>query len=241
MDRWTSKCGLMELRLGDYRDVLDDVKECQSVITDPPYSKRTHDGDDAKQYNAERLAACGVEGSLTYSHFTDDNVKELIARFAPITANWHCCFSDHVLIPVYQRAYELRDLYSFAPLPCVTKGSTVRLGGDGPASWATYLNVARTRSRESVTWGALPGAYVVGVNPDRALHYGGKSILLMRQIVRDYSRKGALVVDPCAGAATTLLACAIEGRRCIGSEIDGETFEKAIKRLEKGYTPLLME
>jgi DNA modification methylase len=53
----------------------------------------------------------------------------------------------------------------------------------------------------------------------------------MRAIVRDYSRPGDLVCDPCAGGGTTLLAAIMEGRRAIGSEIDPVTFEKAVKRL----------
>jgi site-specific DNA-methyltransferase (adenine-specific) len=59
----------------------------------------------------------------------------------------------------------------------------------------------------------------------------------MRAIIRDYTRPGDLIVDPCAGGATTLLAAAIEGRRCIGSEMDPETYAKAVRRLEAGWTP----
>jgi site-specific DNA-methyltransferase (adenine-specific) len=59
----------------------------------------------------------------------------------------------------------------------------------------------------------------------------------MQSIVKDYSRPGDLIVDPCAGGGTTLLAAAIEGRRAIGAECDPETFAKAVRRLSKGYTP----
>jgi site-specific DNA-methyltransferase (adenine-specific) len=58
----------------------------------------------------------------------------------------------------------------------------------------------------------------------------------MRAVIRDYSRTGDLVCDPCAGGATTLLAAAMEGRRAIGAEMDPETFRKAVKRLRKGWT-----
>lgn len=53
------------------------------------------------------------------------------------------------------------------------------------------------------------------------------------------ARPGDLVVDPCAGGATTLLACALEGRRCIGAEMDPATFDLAVKRLSAGWTPPL--
>jgi len=59
----------------------------------------------------------------------------------------------------------------------------------------------------------------------------------MRAIVRDYSRPGELVCDPCAGGGTTLLAAVLEGREAIGTELDPKTFELAVARLRKGYTP----
>lgn len=234
MATWRSKCGLMELRLGDYRDVLADVTDIQSVITDPPYSRRTHEGDAAKQEDPERMANNRRRGTMNYYHWGDSNVFEFVFGFSSRVDWWICSFSDHHLIPTYEKYAETSALYSFAPIACVTPGSGIRLAGDGPSNWTVYLNVAR---RRKAGWGTLPGAYIDKINPDRGLHYGGKSISLMRQIVRDYSRKGALVVDPCAGAGSTLIACAIEGRRCIGAEIDPETYEKAVKRLEKGYTP----
>lgn len=57
-----------------------------------------------------------------------------------------------------------------------------------------------------------------------------------RAIVRDYTKPGDLVVDPFCGGGTTALACAIEGRCCITSEMDPATFELARKRLERGFT-----
>lgn len=58
----------------------------------------------------------------------------------------------------------------------------------------------------------------------------------MRAIIRDYTRPGDLVVDPCAGGGTTLLAAVMEGRRAIGAEMDPATFDKAVARLRKGFT-----
>ena len=83
-------------------------------------------------------------------------------------------------------------------------------------------------------WGTLPGAYVG--KPERMAVIGGKPLWAMRAIVSDYSRPGDLVVDPYAGGATTLIAAAELGRRAIGAEVDPETFEKAVARLEKGWT-----
>ena len=103
------------------------------------------------------------------------------------------------------------------------------MSGDGPSSWAIYANVSRPKALSK--WGTLPGAYMSGQG--KRVHIGGKPIQLMRQIIRDYTKPGDLVCDPCAGGATTLIAAAMEGRRAIGSEIDPATFEKAAKRIER--------
>ena len=68
---------------------------------------------------------------------------------------------------------------------------------------------------------------------------GGKTTWIMRAIVRDYTRRGDTVCDPCAGMATTLLAARQEGRRAIGAEMDPERYEAAVARLSRGVTPPL--
>ena len=90
--------------------------------------------------------------------------------------------------------------------------------------------VARPRTRKFSTWGALPGWYKVGT--ERNGHIGGKPLDLMQALVRDYSRPGDLVCDPCAGGGTTLLAAVQTGRRAVGSELDPITHAKATKRLQ---------
>jgi DNA modification methylase len=61
----------------------------------------------------------------------------------------------------------------------------------------------------------------------------------MRALVRDYTRPGDLICDPCAGGGTTLLAGVMEGRRAVGAECMPEHYEIARKRLERGFTPSL--
>ena len=68
-----------------------------------------------------------------------------------------------------------------------------------------------------------------------------KPLWLMRAIIRDYTRPGDLVCDPCAGGGTTLLAAAMEGRRAVGAEIDPKTYALAQKRIARGYTPTMFE
>lgn len=90
-----------------------------------------------------------------------------------------------------------------------------------------YANVARPKRLHK--WGTLPGGYTG--TPGERIHIGGKPLWLMRALIRDYTKRGDLVVDPCAGAATTLVAAFQEGRRAIGAEADPETHALAMRRL----------
>jgi hypothetical protein len=144
--------------------------------------------------------------------------------------------TDHTLAPVWADELAAMGRYVFSPLPLVEIGSRVRLTGDGPSSWSCWLVVARPRSLSD--WGTLPGAYVFKGKGDRVC-MGGKRTDAMRALVRDYSRPGQLVCDPCAGGATTLLAAEIEGRRAVGAEELADQYETARARFARGFTPSL--
>lgn len=230
----------IDLRLGDWRNVIGDV-EPDLLCTDPPYGARTHNGQrhgrKDPRYSPDR---CLTGTGLPYAGWTADDVDAFVDHWAPRTRGWFVAFTSHDLVSAYMSALELNERYVFAPLACVQTGMNVRLAGDGPSNWTVWMVVSRPRSLRN--WGTLPGAYVLGQDQDRKRGegvVGGKPLGLMRSVIRDYSRPGDLVCDPCAGGATTLLAAAMEGRRAIGAELDPATHAKAMKRIAKGYTPPL--
>jgi len=228
--------GPIELRLGDYRDALADV-EPDAVITDPPYGERTHAGHD--RGGPQILSATGQETRrpLRYLGCGAGELRRFTAAWGARARGWLAVLSSHDQIPDYEAGAEDCGRYAFAPLPVIQKRP--RLLGDGPASWAVYLLVSRPRTRSAMRWGCLPGAYFSRCEHASSV-VGAKPLDLMRAIVRDYSRPGDLICDPCAGGATTLIAAALEGRRAIGAELDPETYEKACARIERtALTPPL--
>lgn len=233
-----------DLRLGRWQDALADVEMVDAVITDPPYSARTHEGHDDGAELANRAGKGwkrtdgGVDQfrarrSLSYTGWTADDVDAFVAGWAPRCRGWFVAMSDSDLCGAWRSAFERHGLTGFQPLPCLIPGMTVRMCGDGPSSWAVYANVGRPKALSK--WGTLSGGYYG--KPERTVAVGGKPRWLMRAIVRDYTKPGDLVCDPCAGGATTLLAAVTEGRRAIGSEMDPATYAKARARLEQGHTP----
>lgn len=239
----------IDLRCGRWQTALADISAVDALICDPPYSARTH----SKQKHGRRsqVASDGDYVSargLGYRPLRPGDVYELVQHWGPRTAGWFVAFTDSELYPVWRDALREQGRTVFAPLPCVQIGMNVRLAGDGPSSWTTWLIVARPRALSR--WGTLPGAYIgnpfdAGENSSsgfrRGTVVGSKPLWLMRAIVADYSAPGDLICDPFAGGGTTLLAALTSHRRALGAELDPHTHAMACERIERRLEALPME
>lgn len=231
-----------DLRLGKWQDVLADVT-CDALIVDAPYSERTHSAHGAARQDTDRDRMPDPNKAPTpipYDCWAPADVDVFVDFWAPRTRGWFVSITDHGLAPHWAAAMDRHGLYSFSPIAFVAPGSRIRLAGDGPSQWACWIVVARPRSAEFHKWGTLPGSYVLPLgHGGKNAVIGGKPEWLMRSLVRDYTRPGDLVCDPCAGGGTTLLAALSEGRRAVGAEMDPKHYEIARKRLARGFTPPL--
>lgn len=226
MSDWV-EIGNARLICADCRDVLPTLEKVDHIITDPPYSERTHAGHDA----GARPGRDGAErADLGYGALSVQTVNELADAFTAACNGWIVWMTDHTLAPAIGAALERNGRYVFAPVPYHHPGRSVRLAGDGPSSWTDWLVVARTPAQHR--WGTLRGGYVAGPGWDDKVRMGGKPTRLMQLVVSDYSRANEIVCDPFMGAGTTGVACAREGRQFVGIEIDRKTFDIACKRIE---------
>lgn len=216
-----------ELRQGRWQDELADV-EVDAIVCDPPYGARTHDASTElkrDQYSVENLRP-------SYNGWRVQDVHEFVASWSPRCSGWMVALTSHDLIPHWEEAHQEAGRYCFAPVPCVMRGMSVRLAGDGPSSWTVYAIVSRPREVEFSRWGTLDGAYH-GPRGSEAGGGRGKPDWLMSALIRDYTRPGDLVCDPFAGWGSTLAAAVANGRRAIGSEMDADAFKEATRRLSR--------
>lgn len=222
--------GDAQLWHGDCRDVLPGLPNVDAVVTDPPYSSRTHAGHDAS-VNGHRGAGkdAAARSALGYESLSETDVWTYAKAFARISDGWIVWMCDHALVPHIEAALGASGRYVFAPLPFYAPGSRVRLSGDGPSSWTIWIVVARTAAQKA--WGTLPGGYVLPAGAKEHTHMGGKPTWLMQQLVSHYSRQGDTVLDPCAGSGTTGVACLSLGRRFIGIERNRRSFDIACERI----------
>lgn len=220
------------LYLGDCSEIIPQLGKVDAVITDPPYSQRTHAGHDSAAKNG---SAEGKDGSnrisLGYHALTPEKVEHLARQYAIICTGWVVWMTDSDLALSVRQAMEATGRYAFAPLPFYQPGRSVRLTGDGPSSWTDWIVVSRTKAQ--LKWGTLPGGYIAGSGWNDKARMGGKPTLLMDALVADYSRPGHIVLDTHMGAGTTGVSCVKAGRKFIGCEIDPDAFDIACKRIKQ--------
>lgn len=212
------------LYLGNCLELSAVFSGVDAVISDPPFSEKTHQGHDCGSLP-------GVDGAtrnrLGYAAWNDDEVRQICSQLP--ARGWVAIITDYTLARHWETRLQEVGRYVFAPVPVIVRGRSVRLSGDGPSSWTDWLIVSRTKAEHK--WGTLPGVYEG--NRGSIEHMGGKPLNAMCRIVEDYSRPGDTVLDFCMGAGTTGVACLRTGRNFIGIEKDPKHFATAVERLER--------
>jgi len=66
-----------------------------------------------------------------------------------------------------------------------------------------------------------------------ANHPSQKPIQLMKRLVCDYTKPGAIVLDPWMGSGSTGVACVGSDRRFIGIERDPKHYATAVERIKR--------
>ena len=109
-----------------------------------------------------------------------------------------------------------------------------RMDGSRPAYGTEAICVAhapREAGRTRWNGGGKPAVYPFPVQEPCREHPTQKPLALMEALIRDFTDPGDLVVDPFAGAGTTLVAARRLGRRALGWERSPAYFSIAERRI----------
>lgn len=231
----------------DNGDVLPTIpdKGVTHVITDPPYSERTHAAAaaaaarDLPDGNKRRVYASGSNG-FGFSHIDDESCVALSLQVARVSQRWFLAFSDN------EGAGRWVTANISAGLDHVRIGQWIKIGappqftGDRPASGSEAVIIAHPRGRKRwhgggkhALWShAIAAIEAKKSNSGRPEHLTPKPISLMLELVELFTDPGDIVLDPFCGSGTTGVACIRLGRRFIGIEKDAKYAAVAQERLE---------
>ena len=226
----------IDLQNCDYKILLKKMKKenimVDLVLTDPPYCvSRDY------QLGFSNMGRAGMNyGEWDYNF----NHKEWIKLAAPIVKEGGSIiiFNDwknlSYLVEALEKAgFVIKDLIRWEksnPMPRNVKSRYVM--DFEVAIWAVKGNSKWTFNKPDnvpylkpvVKSSVVPGG-------KKRIHPTQKNLGTFEELIKIHSNVNDLVFDPFSGSGTTALACKNLGRNFIGSEIDKNYYEKALKRL----------
>jgi hypothetical protein len=205
----------------------EDFAEFHALFVDPPYSEHVHAN--AASMGTQGAGSMGAhKRDLTFASLS----PELLRHIALATAHvrrWSCVFSDHESTHLW-RAASTAEYIRMVPW---VRWSQPQLSGDRPPTGSEAVSIFHARAPGRKHWNG-PGSLthfsrrcLRGLNKQPT----EKPLDLMMDIVSWFSDPGEYVLDMCAGAGTTALACQLLGRHCLAVELDPNWAACANERL----------
>lgn len=218
----------------DARELLASLPdEAGVVITDPPYSERTH----TKSRSMKRSGTPVPKSSnIDFPPITHDELGRIMSECGRVSPSWVVATMDY-------RDALLFDLEPPAGLTMKRVGVWVKTNpvpqftGDRPSQgWEAIAYLHRT-GKSKWNGGGHAGNFV-SKTVQNAGHPTVKPDGMVRQFVEWFTKPGDTVIDPFAGSGTTLIAARDLGRRAIGCEIDPKYCDLIVERLAQAVIPL---
>ena len=226
----------IDFRNCDYKLLIKELKnqdiKIDLVLTDPPYCvSRTH------QLGFSNMGRSGMNyGEWDYGF----DQTEWINLTAPIVKDGGSIiiFNDwkhasELVECLEKNGFVIKDLLRWEKTNPMPRNVNSRYVADYEfAIWAVKGKKKWTFNKP-VDVSYLRPKFVHGVvlGGSKRIHPTQKSLELFEDIIRIHSNKGDLIFDPFCGSGTTAVACKKLDRNFVGSEIDANYYQKAIKRI----------
>lgn len=195
----------LDLRHGDFKTVLADIADgsVDLILTDPPYPYEF------------------IECWSDLAVFAKQKLKP----------NGFCiAYSGQFYLPeVMQRMGEHLDYYWTFCLHHTGQGSQIVNGVNLMCRWKPILIYQNGKKKISNTI----QDYIASGGAEKDGHEWQQSSDGVSELIKYFTNPNDLVVDTFAGSATTLIAAHKLNRRCIGAEIDEESYNVAKSKISK--------
>jgi site-specific DNA-methyltransferase (adenine-specific) len=211
----------------DCREILPQLESVDLVLTDPPYSEKTHVG-----ARSEPISPYQGESQKKIS-FQSWSADALRGVFESVDCRgWLISFMD------WRHIYEIEQAppsgYRFIRFGVWVKPNCApQFTGDRPATgWEGVAILHSDKGRPS--WNAGGNRAVWTANIDNSgIHPTAKPQKMIAKLLRDFAPPSAVVLDPFMGSGTMLRAAKDLGIKSIGIEIEEKYCEIAVKRLRQ--------
>lgn len=204
------------------------------LITDPPYSEHVHAS--AVSQSATRGAR---KRDLGFESLGTD-LRDYIARCSALARRWSVIYSDVESIHEWRNACQAAGARYVRTIPWV-RWSMPQLSGDRPPTGCEMLSVFYGAEKGAMRWGG-PGNLTHFAHTclrGEGKHKTEKPLDQALDLVEFFSEPGETVYDPCAGAGTIGVACALLGRVFAGCELQIAWAEHAQKRIDAARAGVL--
>jgi site-specific DNA-methyltransferase (adenine-specific) len=209
------------LHHGDCLEILRTLPSgsVDCVVTDPPYSEKTHAG-----------ARASIDKKLIgFSHISQEDLRAVLVECGRVCRRW-------VVATVDWR--HIKDLEDSPPagLRFVRFGVWLKTNGapqftgDRPATgWEAIVYLHKDGEKLAWNGGGHHGSFVLPkVN---GKHPTTKPLPMVEKWINWFTAEGDTILDPFMGSGTTGVACVQTGRKFIGCEIDEKYVEIARRRI----------
>ncbi|KZL02287.1 MULTISPECIES: site-specific DNA-methyltransferase [unclassified Pseudovibrio] len=225
--------GLAKLYLGDCRDVMPDLPRVHHVIGDPPYEQHMHN----TKKGSRVLRKDGGRELDGLDFAAIDEIREEVAVLAcQKSQGWVVFFCTPEGVAPWRDVLEAAGANYKRACVWVKPDAAPQFNGRCPAMGAEMIVVVWAGEGGS-RWngGGKRGVWTCNTNSKsrEGTHPTEKPLKLMTDLVRDFTNKGEVILDPFMGSGSTGIAALREERQFIGIEKSPKYFDLACRRIEK--------
>lgn len=226
-----------------------EFKGFDAQIVDPPYSAHVHEN----AVSANRDGRGYVERDLGFTSLSRE-LRNHICKVAGVVKRWSVVFCDFEGTHLWRQDM-LRPVEYVREVPYVVPRDADELDYGGELPWIRWSQPQKSGDRPTQGAEAVLHFHPKGAKrwngPGSTTHYTAKALRgdaygpdapngkhttekpldLLLNMVSWWSDPDEVVVDLCAGAGTTALACALLGRHCVAIEKDARWAPLARRRL----------
>ncbi len=213
------RIGAATLYLADAFDIMPTLGQVDSIITDPPYGARTHEG-------ATTLKSGVPTPLVDFDYMPEERFVEFCGHAVALAKRWVVLSCEWRYVAALERA----------GLPLVRFGiwlkqdSAPQFTGDRPGVGWEAVAILHREGKKRWNGGGHRAVWVCSV--ERGEHPTQKPLPLLMDWVKKFTEEGETVLDPFMGSGTTGVACLKLGRSFIGIEKREDYFDLACRRID---------